>query len=89
MLDNPVHIVPVDGNSVLGETVKVRRIEHIPTILRTRDEDHSSRTNATFDATDLDFVEPLAHSVGEPQEDQTIPPFLYKIVVGDLGHRWG
>ena len=41
MLDDPVHVLAVDRNSVLGETVEVRRIEHIPLVLSTRNEDPS------------------------------------------------
>ena len=36
MVDDTAHIVPVNRNSVLGETMKVRRIKHIPTVLKTR-----------------------------------------------------
>jgi len=60
MLDEPVHVVAVDCNSVLGETVEARRIENIPLVLQGRDLSHY---NATGNATDLDCVEPLASDV--------------------------
>jgi len=66
VLDNSVHVVAVDRNSVLGETVEVRLVKDIPPVLRTRNEDLSGHQSANADATDLDFVEPLAYSVGEP-----------------------
>ena len=89
MLDNAVHVVPMSRNSGLGKTVEVGGIKHIPAILKTRNENHSGRRNATFGETDLDFFEPLACGVDEPKEDQTIPPPRYKIVVSELaGHDW-
>ena len=90
VLDDAVHVVPVSRNGVLGETVKVGGIKHIPAILKTRNESHSGCWNATFDATDLDFVKPSGHNVGKPKEDQTISPFRDKFVVSELaGHDWG
>ena len=37
MLDEPVHVVAVDCNSVLCETVEACRIENIPLVLQGRD----------------------------------------------------
>ena len=39
MLDNPVHVFAVNRNSVLGEAVEVRRVEHVPLVLQTWNED--------------------------------------------------
>lgn len=81
MLDNPIHVVAVNCDSVLGETVEVRRVKYIPPILQARNEDPRGHQNATADATNLDFVEPLACGVGEAQEDEAVPPFRDEIIV--------
>ena len=62
---NPVHVVSVGRNSVLGETVEVCLVKHIPPVLQTRNEHISGHQNATANATDLNFVEPPARRVGE------------------------
>ena len=69
VLDNTIHVVSVNRNSVFGEAVELRRVKRIPLVLQTRNEDPSGHQNATADATDLDFVEPLTYNVGEVQED--------------------
>ena len=33
MPDNPVHVLAVSRDSVLGETVEARLVEHIPLVL--------------------------------------------------------
>jgi len=81
MLDNPVHVFAVNRNSVLGELVEVRWVKHVPLVLQTRNENPPGCHNATADATNLDFVEPLASSVGEAQEDETTPPFHDETIV--------
>jgi hypothetical protein len=37
MVDDPVHVVAVDRNSVPCEAVKARRVKNIPLVLQTRD----------------------------------------------------
>ena len=87
MLDNPVHVFAVNRNGVLGEAVEVRRVKHVPPVLQTQDEDPPGYQSATADATNLDFVEPLASNIGEAQEEEAVPPLRDEAIVSERANH--
>jgi hypothetical protein len=88
VLDKSVHVVTVSRNGVLGKIVEVRLVKHIPLVLQRQNEDLPGRQSATA-GTDLDFVEPLAYSVCEQEQEQSVPPFCHTVVVSRrAGHDW-